>query len=110
MFTTGAPAAPTELQLQKQRPGTALAPPKSNFSFTAPFAFALWPFVRFDASRERALFALGAIGFVASVLVAPESSAGISVMWTAGAFGAFATHLGLKAIKGGPLELEDMCH
>ena len=62
------------------------------------------------SSRERALFALGAIGFVASMLVAPESSAGISVMWTAGAFGAFATHLGLKAIKGGPLELEDMCH
>jgi hypothetical protein len=62
------------------------------------------------SGRERAWLALGAVGFFASALAAPENEVGVPFMWTSGVCGAVATHLILKCIKGGPLELEDMCH
>lgn len=60
--------------------------------------------------RERALLALGTVGFFAGALCAPERGAGVPVLCSAGACGAVAIHLVLKVLKGAPLDVGDMCH
>ena len=59
---------------------------------------------------ERAWLALGAAGFFAGAFCAPDGEVAVPFLCSAGASGALAIHLALKALKGAPLDVEDVCH